>query len=67
MAGNEIDRVRARSALDVIKQHPVMVLFATSPVIVAAVLLGWLTHPVWGILLFVVAALAGTWSVVRKR
>lgn len=44
-----------------------MVLFATSPVIVAAVLLGWLTHPVWGILLFVVAALAGTWSVVRKR
>ena len=67
MAGNEIDRVRARSALEVVKQHPVMVLFAVSPVIAAAILVGWLTHPVWGVLLFVVAAAAGTWAVVRRR
>jgi hypothetical protein len=63
----EIDRVRARSAVDVIKQHPVMVLFAISPAVVAAFAVGWLTHPVWGVLLFVVVTLAGGWAVVRKR
>jgi hypothetical protein len=67
MAGKEIDRVRARSALDVVKQHPVMVLFALSPVVLAAVLIGWLTNPVWGVLLFVLGTLAGTWAIVRKR
>ncbi|HEX9175408.1 hypothetical protein [Mycobacterium sp.] len=67
MAGNEIDRVRARSALDVVKQHPVMVLFAVSPVIAAAVLVGWLTNPVWAVLLLIVATVAGTWAVVRRR
>jgi len=67
MAGKEIDRVRAHSALDVVKQHPLMVLFAVSPVIVAAIILGALTHPIWGILLFVVGVLAGSWAVVRKR
>ena len=40
MAGKEIDRVRARSAVDVIKQHPVMVLFAISPAVVAAFVVG---------------------------
>ena len=67
MAGNEIDRVRARSALDVVKQHPVMVLFAISPALVAAIVVGSLTHPVWGVLLLVVATLAGGWAIVRKR
>jgi hypothetical protein len=67
MAGKEIDRVRARSALAVVKQHPVMVLFAISPALVAAIVVGWLTHPVWGVLLLVVATLAGGWAVVRRR
>ena len=67
MAGKEIDRVRARSALAVVKQHPVMALFAISPALVAAVIVGWLTHPVWGILLLLVATLAGGWAIVRKR
>ncbi|MGE5694748.1 MAG: hypothetical protein ACM4D3_05780 [Candidatus Sericytochromatia bacterium] len=67
MAGKEIDRVRARGALDVVKQHPVMVLFAVSPVIAAAVLVGWLTHPVWAVLLLILAATAATWAVVRRR
>jgi len=67
MTGKEIDRVRARSALDVVKQHPVMVLFAISPAVVAALVVGWLTHPVWGVLLFIVATLAGGWAIVRKR
>ena len=67
MADNEIDKIRARGALDVIKQHPVMVLFAISPVIAAALLVGWLTHPFWGVLLFVVVTAAGGWALVRKR
>ena len=67
MAGKEIDRVRARSALAVVKQHPILVLFAISPALVAAVIVGWLTHPVWGILLLLVATLGGGWAVVRKR
>ncbi len=67
MAGKEVDRVRARSALDVVKQHPLMVLFAISPALIAAVVVGWLTHPVWGVLLLIVATVAGGWAVVRKR
>ena len=67
MAGKEIDRVRARTALDVVRQHPLMVLFAISPVLIAAIVLGALTQPLWGVLLLIVAALAGGWTVVRKR
>jgi hypothetical protein len=67
MAGKEIDRARARSAMDVVKQHPVMVLFAISPLIAIAVIVGILTHPVWGGLLFVVAVLAAGWAIARKR
>jgi hypothetical protein len=67
MAGKEIDRNRARSAVDVIKQHPLMVLFAISPAVIAGFVVGALTHPVWGVLLFVVVALAGSWAIVRRR
>lgn len=67
MAGKEIDRVRARGALAVVKQHPLMVLFAISPVLIAAIVVGALTQPIWGILLLIVATLAGGWAIVRKR
>jgi hypothetical protein len=67
MAGKEIDRNRARGAMDVVKQHPAMVLFAISPVLIVAIVVGALTHPIWGVLLFLVAALGGGWAIVRKR
>jgi hypothetical protein len=68
MAGKEIDRMRARSAMAVIREHPVMVLFVISPVLIAAVVIGYLTSSVvWPILFLLVAAVAGTWIVVRKR
>jgi hypothetical protein len=67
MAGKEIDRDRARGAVDVFKQHPVMVLFAISPAVIAAVVVGALTSPIWGVLVFLVAALVGGWALVRKR
>ena len=67
MAGKEIDRVRVRSALVVVKQHPLTVLFAISPVLIAAVVVGVLTQPIWGVLLLIVATLAGGWAIVRER
>jgi hypothetical protein len=67
MAGKEIDRVRARSAFGVVKQHPLMVVFAMSPVLIAAIVVGALTQPVWGVLLLIVVTLAGGWAIVRKR
>jgi hypothetical protein len=67
MAGKEIDRVRARSALGVVKQHPLMALFAISPVLIAAFVIGALTEPMWGVLLLIVATLAGGWAIVRRR
>ncbi len=49
----EIDRVRANSALAVIKQHPGMVLFAVSPAIVALAAVWWLFGAGWAALLLV--------------
>ncbi|KKW63983.1 hypothetical protein ABQF17_09710 [Mycolicibacterium elephantis] len=63
----EIDRMRARSALAVIKQHPLMVLFAVSPVLVALGLVWWLVSPGLAILLFIVAVVGGGAVVLRKR
>jgi hypothetical protein len=38
-----------------------------SPVLIAAVVVGALTQPVWGVLLLIVVTLAGAWAIVRKR
>ena len=67
MAGDEIDRVRARSALDVLKQHPGMVLFLASPGIIALAALWWLAGPGWAGLLLVALVLAGGAALLRKR
>jgi len=48
MAGKEIDPIRARSALAVIKQHPGMVLFVASPALVLVGLIWWLGGAGWG-------------------
>ena len=47
----EIDRARAQGALAVIKQHPGMVLFVASPVIIALGLVWWLVSPTLAVLL----------------
>ena len=67
MAGNEIDPIRARSALAVIKQHPGMVLFAASPAIILAGVVWWLGGPGWAILTLLVLLGVGGYLVVRKR
>jgi hypothetical protein len=67
MAGNEIDPIRARSALAVIKQHPGMVLFAASPAIILAGVVWWLGGAGWAILTLLVMLGVGGYLVVRKR
>lgn len=62
----EIDPVRARSALEVVKQHPGMVLFLASPGIVALAAVWWLAGPGWAALLLVALVVGGGLAVVRK-
>ena len=63
----EIDRVRTQGALAVIKQHPGMVLFAVSPVLVALGVVWWLVGPGWAGLLLVALVLVGGAALVMKR
>ncbi len=63
----EIDRVRAKGALAVIRQHPGMVLFAVSPVLIAVGLVWWLVSPTLAVLLLVLAAVGGGAVVLMKR
>ena len=63
----EIDRVRAQSALAVIKQHPVMALFAVSPAILVVALVWWLVSPTLAILLLIGAVVGGGAVMLMKR
>jgi hypothetical protein len=63
----EIDPLRAQGALAVIKQHPGMVLFAVSPVIIVLGLVWWLASPALAVLLLIGAVLAGGAALVMKR
>ncbi len=63
----EIDRVRAQSALAVIKQHPGMVLFVASPVIIGLGLVWWLVSPTLAIFLFLGAVLGGGAVLLMNR
>jgi hypothetical protein len=63
----EIDRVRAQGALAVIKQHPGMVLFAVSPVIIALCLVWWLVSPALAVLLLIGAVVGGGAVLLMKR
>jgi hypothetical protein len=49
MAGKDIERIRAKSALEVIRQHPVLVLFAVSPALVVLGVIWWLAGGGWAI------------------
>jgi ABC-type Fe3+ transport system permease subunit len=63
----EIDRVRAQSALAVIKQHPGMVLFAVSPVIIGLGVVWWFVSPVLAVVLLIGAVVGGGAVLLMKR
>ncbi|HUE33415.1 MAG TPA: hypothetical protein VMQ38_11090 [Mycobacterium sp.] len=67
MARGEIDPVRAKGALAVIKQNPGIVLFAVSPALVALGFIWWLAGAGWAIVAAVLLLIAGTAAVVLKR
>ncbi|ANE79653.1 hypothetical protein A7U43_10245 [Mycobacterium adipatum] len=67
MAGDEIDRVRAKSALAVVKEHPGMVLFLASPAIIAVAAVWWLAGAAWAGLLLVALVLGGGVVALKKR
>jgi hypothetical protein len=67
MAGDEIDRVRAKSALAVVKEHPGMVLFLASPAIIAVAAVWWLAGAGWAGLLLIALVLAGGVALLKKR
>lgn len=62
----EIDPIRARSALDVVKQHPGMVLFVASPGIIAVGAVWVLAGAGWAILLLLAIVVGGGVALVRK-
>lgn len=67
MPRKEIDRVRAKSAVEVIREHPGLVLFAASPLLVPLGVIWWLAGAGWAIVAAIVLLVAGAAVVVVKR
>jgi len=67
MPGKEIDPIRAKSALAVIKQNPGIVLFALSPALIALGVIWFVVGAGWAIAAAVVLALLGGAAIVLKR
>ena len=67
MAGKEIDRARAQSALAVVRQHPGMALFVVSPALVAVGAVWWLAGTGWAVLLLIALVAAGGAALLLKR
>lgn len=62
----EIDPARARSALEVVKQHPGMVLFVASPGIIAIGAVWAFAGAGWAILLLIALVAGGGVALARK-
>ncbi len=67
MADKDIERIRAKSALEVIRQHPVLVLFAASPALAVLDVLWWLAGAGWAIAAAIALVLAGAGFIVYRR
>lgn len=67
MPEKRIDRIRARSALEVIKQHPGMVLFAASPALLAVAVVWAVLGVGWAIVLLMALLVAAGVAILRKR
>jgi hypothetical protein len=63
----EIDPIRAKSALEVIRQHPVLVLFAVSPALALLGVIWWLAGAGWAIFAALVLLLASAAFIVFRR
>ncbi|SOX52758.1 hypothetical protein MAAFP003_1425 [Mycobacterium ahvazicum] len=66
MADKDIERIRATSALQVIRQHPVLVLFAVSPALAVLGVIWWLAGAGWAIAAAIVLLLASAGIIVFR-
>jgi hypothetical protein len=66
MAGKDIERIRAKSAVEVIRQHPVLVLFAVSPVLAVLAIIWWAIGVSWAISAAVVLLLASAGVIIFR-
>ncbi|OBK30648.1 hypothetical protein A5634_15240 [Mycobacterium asiaticum] len=67
MAGKEIDPIRAKSALAVLRQNPGIALFAASPFLALIVVTWVFAGTGWGIVLTLALVLAAGALVLLKR
>ncbi len=67
MAGKEIDRERARGAIEVVKQHPGMALFVASPALIALGAVWWVAGGGWAFILLIAMLAAGGVAILLKR
>jgi hypothetical protein len=66
MAGKDVERIRAKSALEVIRQHPVLVLFAVSPALAVLGVIWYLAGAGWAIAAGIALLLAGAGFVIFR-
>jgi hypothetical protein len=66
MASKDIERIRAQSALQVIRQHPVLVLFAISPALLALGVIWWVAGAGWAVAAAIALLLAGVGLIVLR-
>lgn len=66
MPGKDIERMRAKSALEVIRQHPVLVLFAVSPALAVLGVIWWLAGAGWAIAAAIALLLASAGFIVFR-
>jgi hypothetical protein len=66
MADKDVERIRAKSALEVVRQHPVLMLFAVSPALVALGVVWWLAGAGWAIAAAIALLLAGAGFIVFR-
>jgi hypothetical protein len=66
MADKDIERIRAKSALEVVRQHPVLMLFAVSPALAVLGVVWWLAGAGWAIAAAIALLLAGAGFIVFR-
>jgi hypothetical protein len=66
MAGKDVERMRAKSALEVIRQHPVLVLFAVSPALAVLGIIWWVAGAGWAIAAGIALLLASAGFIVFR-
>jgi hypothetical protein len=66
MADKDIERIRAKSALEVVRQHPVLMLFAVSPALAVLGVVWWLAGAGWAIAAAIALLLAGAGLIVFR-